>query len=58
MEELERNTGTPIFLGTLKFGTTGELALHLQITIKRVIYKKACLVVLPRHNSSDKRLKA
>lgn len=58
MEELERNSRTPVFLGTVKFGTTGKLALRLQITKNGVIHKKVCLGVLPRHNSSDKRLKA
>lgn len=58
MEELARNSRTPVFVGTVKFGTTGELALRLQIAKKGAIYKEVCLGVLPRHKSSDKRLKA
>lgn len=56
MKELERNSRTPVFLGTVKIGTTGELALHLRTVKRGVVYKKVCPGVLSRHNSSNKRL--
>lgn len=55
MEELERNSGTPVFLGTVMLGTTGELILHSQINKKGVIYKVGP-GVLPRHKSREKKL--
>lgn len=57
MEELGRNSRAPVLLGTVQFGTTHKLTLHLQIARKGVIYKEVCLGKLPRHNSLDKRLK-
>lgn len=55
LEELQRNSGTPVFLSTMRFGTTGELTFHSKINRKGVIYKVGP-GVLPRYNSRDKKL--